>query len=968
MKREGFIRVLAFVISTVPVSAGIITVQQDGTGDFLTIQAAVDAAVDGDRVVVGPGTYTGEGNRDILLRDKSIRIQSVDPNDPELVKQTVLDCAGSSEEPHRAFLIEQSREKAFPRISGLTITHGFADQGGGVCADVSESQYVLTIDNCVFLGNTATERGGGGVYSKVRLLIRHCHFLKNAALYGSDGGAIRANELIAVQESTFEENTASEGGAIYAAVARELFRCRFTDNVARREGGGINSWHAIEKVRTCVFQGNAAEDGGGLYCKRYLQQMQECQFVANRAGHSGAALYVGSVVSDITNCTIAYNRAGVEGGGMFHDSPRTSRRQPSGTEDRPITPIKIINSIVWYNEDSLGQGLGAQLAGGAYSVQHSCVQDEDPHDQGIPYSEDPNHANIDDDPHFVRLPNDGGDGWGDDPDSPLVDEGVNDDFGDLHLEYASPCIDAGNNRMWTGPKHTDIDGEPRKMGGNLDMGFDEVPYWVEVTVPRGAELWAAGSHHAIRWESRFSSGLVDINISCDGGNNWQSLTTAAPDTGHHDWHIPVDLNTENCVIQVLPSGLPEKTLNLMSGPFSVRPDRGGPTIASSWQTLGGRFTRAGQSDYPGPKIGCVKWTFALPAPVISSPVVGVDKRIHLACQDGKLYTLGQDGTIVWTFDAGVPLTSGPTLGGDGSVLVGCERGILHVIDPRGRERWTHYTGDSIHACPALAPNGHIYVGSMDGALHALDTDGSELWTTHVSGFETLPGAVFASPTVGEDGTLYVGALYDPNLYALDPNDGSVRWSFTFSSEGWPVASAVMGAGGILYQVLMNDTQLYAINASDGSLQWRLDLKNEAWEDCEPARPYSSTCTPSDGWSEPVLGADGTIYVSLDDPYLRAIDPNGSLLWSTRLGNVGGFTLTSAQNGLVYAACDDGALYVVDANGLEVARIQTDQWLNYPVVSGDNLLVACSAGEASAADDVNEIQENLVWVLTDCNGL
>ena len=38
-------------------------VNPEGTGDFPTIQAAIDAVVDGDIIELNDGTFTGDGNR-----------------------------------------------------------------------------------------------------------------------------------------------------------------------------------------------------------------------------------------------------------------------------------------------------------------------------------------------------------------------------------------------------------------------------------------------------------------------------------------------------------------------------------------------------------------------------------------------------------------------------------------------------------------------------------------------------------------------------------------------------------------------------------------------------------------------------------------------------------------------------------------------------------------------------------------
>lgn len=46
-------------------------------------------------------------------------------------------------------------------------------------------------------------------------------------------------------------------------------------------------------------------------------------------------------------------------------------------------------------------------------------------------------------------------------------------LGDFHLGAISPCINAGDPTFQ--PKGTDIDGEPRVLGGIADLAADERP-------------------------------------------------------------------------------------------------------------------------------------------------------------------------------------------------------------------------------------------------------------------------------------------------------------------------------------------------------------------------------------------------------------------------------------------------------------------------------------------------------------
>ena len=100
-------------------------------------------------------------------------------------------------------------------------------------------------------------------------------------------------------------------------------------------------------------------------------------------------------------------------------------------------------------------------------------------------------------------------------------------------------------------------------------------------------------------------------------------------------------------------------------------------------------------------------------------------------------------------------------------------------------------------------------------------------------------------------------------------------------------------------------------------------------------------------------------MSFDDPYLRAVDPNGSIKWVKQLGMMGGFTLTVCDDGLIYAASDDGQLCVVEPDGEELARFQSNDWLNFPVIAEDNtIIVAGGKDDSMLISDSN----NTVWAI------
>jgi outer membrane protein assembly factor BamB len=895
--------ILAF---SAPAPAAILVVSPD---EYPTIQAAIDDANDGDTVMVTPRTYTGHGNCDIDFLGKAITVRSVAPENPHIVAKTVIDCNGTEAEPsrgteaelHRGFYFH-SQEGPNSVLEGLTITNGYADRGGAIYCHGSSP----TIARCNITRNSANNTGGGVFCSSESSpAITNCTISGNTA-YGAgwwwwwyDGG-----------------------GGVFGCTG-PITNCTIIGNKAKYNGGGLSR---CSRVLNCIITGNSAgQGGGGTY----------------RCDH-------------IINCVVTGNSAGGHGGGLYnHD-----------------TYAIVTNCIFWANTDSTGTGESAQISGDTPDMTFSCIQDDDPNDSYIPFGGEDN-GNIDDNPMFVRTADDGGDGWGDDPCTPDVNEGANDDFGDLHLTIASPCINTGDPRYPADSTKVDIDYQPRVMGGRIDVGADEYSPIILVTKPEGGEVWVSGSRHEIKWEGYGVAGTVDILLSTNNGSDWTEIEDNIANTGSYLWHLPDAVDSNQCTMSVVPSHPDADVIWIKSGLFMIHPDTPGPVVPSAWKSLGGDFDRAGLSENRGPELGCVKWQFQTKGPVSASPAIGAHDRVHIACEDGKLYTLDANGVLLWCYDANSPLISSPTVGPDGTVYVGSENGRLYAIDIDGNLRWNHTADRFIYSSPAVSAEGNnIYVCSADGVLCALTRDGSELWSFETPASGPTGASIFASPAIGPDGTVYVGAFYDPNLYALHPTDGSVKWVCSFvhlmrpthptnkeETFGWPFASPVVAPDGTIYQTLVFEPNLYAIEPNAGTIMWSAGLARQKfpwfpWFEPSLDSWFGSDCVnrraDRDGWSEPVLGPDGTIYVSLNDPYLRAVNPDGTIKWVARLGMTDGYTLTVGSDGHIYAAGNDGYLCVVDLNGNEIAVFNSNNFLKFPIISGDSTIIVSDA--------------NIVWAI------
>lgn len=364
---------------------------------YAMIQAGVDAAQDYDTVIVADGIYTGEGNRDVDLGDKSITARSA--NGPE---SCVLDCEGVG----RGFLATGHDAM----LDGFTICNGHADDGGGVYYD----QYPpKTVRNCVFRGNSATN-SGGGLYVDGSARVIDCVFEDNSA--GHAGGGLRVDQHgseVEVYGCVFNGNTAETigGGAALWNTRFHVRDCTFNQNQSGWRGGAISTGNAA-KIAGCAFNNNVADDGGGAIRHVFNDiDVVDSTFLGNRAGDAGGAIYKDTAIPpdvfllNIANCTFNGNVCAQTGAG-------------GGALRLELAEALVVNCILW--NDSPDEILIVD-EGSSCTAGYSCI------DGGWAGT-----GNIDANPLFV------------DPDGPDDDPNTWED-NDYRLAARSPCIDAGDN-------------------------------------------------------------------------------------------------------------------------------------------------------------------------------------------------------------------------------------------------------------------------------------------------------------------------------------------------------------------------------------------------------------------------------------------------------------------------------------------------------------------------------------------
>ena len=311
------------------------------------------------------------------------------------------------------------------QISGFTFKNGRAENGGGIaCSDSG-----LEINDCAFVGNMASGAGGGmWIAGSHDILVANCIFKSNT-VEGKGGGIFCNNSKVTITRTSFQENSAGQGGAIIARYGTyvEVDNSTFFGNTAH-DGGAVCNWLSPwTEIKSCLFEANEASRYGGVAWVRGKdseQFFQNCVFSKNRGRVGGVLATDGAgAYATVINCTFSGNSAKLRTGVIYI---------PSGQD------TNLTSCILWDNghEPIVGDAL----------ISYCDVQGGWPGEGNI----DANPLLVDPADGDYHLKSQAG-RW-----MPRRQSWITDNV-------TSPCIDAGNPDMPVGD-------EPEPNGGRINMG------------------------------------------------------------------------------------------------------------------------------------------------------------------------------------------------------------------------------------------------------------------------------------------------------------------------------------------------------------------------------------------------------------------------------------------------------------------------------------------------------------------
>jgi hypothetical protein len=462
-----------FLLMAGQAQAATITVGSGAGYDYDSIQVAIDAAVDGDTVLVAPGEYVI--TEPVTFRGKAITVISEAGPDETTIRM------GTPADPERgSVVVLENNETDASVLEGFTITGGRGSWmpsddewgGGGILFDASSG----TVRNCAIVQNTTVWGGGVCCINPCSVTLIDCTIAENVV--EEDGGGVGAwngssmNLINCIIRGNSTTGVEVIGGGVGCGSNSSVTMtdCIISGNSSADAGGGVACWQASLILTRCAILNNTGGDyfGGGVYAGHGSATLTNCLIARNttpRGGGGVASSYPDASVT-ISNCTIWGNSGGSEWGG-------------GGVLCRQASAV-VTNSIIWGNTSPKGPEISVEDPTSTLTIAYSNVAGGQAgvNVEGV-CTLNWGLGNIDADPCFAEP------GYWSDINDPNIIVGPDDPNavwidGDYHLkseagrwkpyseswvldDVTSPCIDRGDTNSPVGD-------EPDPNGGIINMG------------------------------------------------------------------------------------------------------------------------------------------------------------------------------------------------------------------------------------------------------------------------------------------------------------------------------------------------------------------------------------------------------------------------------------------------------------------------------------------------------------------
>jgi hypothetical protein len=291
----------------------------------------------------------------------------------------------------------------------------------------------------------------------------------------------------------------------------------------------------------------------------------------------------------------------------------------------------------------------------------------------------------------------------------------------------------------------------------------------------------------------------------------------------------------------------------------------------------------------------------------------------------------------------------PKIANDGTIYLTEGGGNLVSLTPNGHERWRFKGSSYVTGTPSIGVDGTIYVGGLK-KLYALTPNGEQKW----EGPLLFERGDIGEPVITDD-TIYVGGSHyteGGTIYAVDPS-GSLKWTQRLTVEGNGIVfTPVMSNDNVLY-VTTGDT-LFAVDSENGEILWSTEgLKISG---------------------SPAINSNGDIYV-ISSLYsnVYAFNSSGTMKWEYDLGYFEylfpwGSSPIVGQNGIIFVN-GSRKIFGFQDLGDKALLVNTkivERGTSKPVLGDDGYLYTVSreyvnqeVGNSSTLN-VWDSSHNLVW--------